>query len=100
MRLDGKRLPDNVVLLVKADGRWTQAASWGKFDPTPFRKDRKQQSWFLESFYNDARGFLGWGDDLLDKARSLRPDALGRDGRSAGAREVDSVGSAAGQDRG
>jgi len=68
VRLNAKDRPSNVVLLVKADGRWTHAASWGKFDPASFGTDRKQTAWFLHSLYNDANGFLGWNDKLLENA--------------------------------
>ncbi len=69
VRLDEAAMPKNLVILVKSDGRWTQAASWGAFDPAKWNNNPKQALWFLRSFYRHAYGFLGWGEDLLDKAR-------------------------------
>lgn len=68
-RLDDKAAPNNLVMLVKNDGRWAQAAAWGKFDVRKWNDNPKQALWFLRSFYRHAYGFLGWGEDLLDKAR-------------------------------
>jgi hypothetical protein len=72
--LDAKTLPKDLVVLVKADGRWVHAASWGKFDPSPLRKDPKLAYWFLNTFYRHAKGFLGWDTKLLDKALAYIPE--------------------------
>jgi hypothetical protein len=73
VRLDPEAVPHNLVLLVKGDGRWTHAASWGKVDVSAWRGDPKRAQWFLRSLYNDADGFLGWGNDLMGKALSYLP---------------------------
>ncbi len=73
VKLDAPAMPKDLVVLVKADGRWTHAASWGKFDPATLRKDPKVAYWFLNSFYRHAKGFLGWDTKLLDKALDLHP---------------------------
>ena len=64
----------NIVVLAKADGRWTHAASWGKADLTPLRRDPQKAYWFLGSFYRHAKGFLGWGKDLVPKALEYIPE--------------------------
>jgi hypothetical protein len=68
-RFEQSNKPKNLVVLVKADGRWTQAGAWGDFDIARWNKDPKQALWFLRSFYRHAYGFLGWGEDLLGKCR-------------------------------
>lgn len=73
VRLDGKARPDNLVLLAKTEGRWIHAAAWGKFDPTTWSKDPQKALWFLRSFYRHAYGFLGWGTNLVDKAKVYMP---------------------------
>jgi hypothetical protein len=70
----GKAAPKNLVVLAKADGRWTHAAGWGKPDLAPLRKDKATAYWFLNSFYRHAKGFLGWGMDLLPKSLEYIPD--------------------------
>ena len=70
----GKAAPKNVVVLAKADGRWTHAAAWGKADLAALRKDSATAYWFLNSFYRHAKGFLGWGMDLLPKSLEYIPD--------------------------
>jgi hypothetical protein len=74
VRLDQQAVPRNLVILAKTDGRWTHAASWGKFDVTPLRKDPKLGFWFLTGFYRHARGFLGWDETLVPKALDYIPD--------------------------
>jgi hypothetical protein len=75
VKLDPKATPRNLVALVKADGRWTHAASWGKFDLEGLRKDNARAFWFLRSFYRHARGFLGWGDRVPPHALAFLPAA-------------------------
>jgi hypothetical protein len=74
VRLDAKALPRNLVVLAKADGRWTHAAAWGKFDPATLRRDPKLAYWFLNSFYRHAKGFLGWDTRLVEKALPYLPE--------------------------
>jgi hypothetical protein len=73
VRLDAKARPDNLVLLAKTEGRWTHAAAWGKFDSAAWSKDPAKALWFLRSFYRHAYGFLGWGANLVDKAKIYMP---------------------------
>jgi len=80
VRLDGKALPRNLVVLVKADGRWTHAAAWGKFDAAALRRDPKLAYWFLNSFYRHAKGFLGWDTRLIEKALPYLPDSTADQG--------------------
>jgi len=75
VRLDDKTRPENLVALVKADGRWTHAASWGKFEPADWSKDPDRAMWFLRSFYRHAYGFLGWGGTLLEQGKQYMPQA-------------------------
>ncbi|MFO0969085.1 MAG: hypothetical protein U0793_26320 [Gemmataceae bacterium] len=72
VKLDGKEPPDGVAILIKADGRWTHAARWGKVDLTPLQEP-KTAYWFLNTFYRHAKGFLGWGTDLVPKAMPFVP---------------------------
>jgi hypothetical protein len=55
------------------DGRWTHAASWGKFDLAALRKQPQQAEWFLRTFYRHASGFLGWDSKLVGKALEYVP---------------------------
>lgn len=72
VRLDPRARPSNLVVLVKADGRWTHAASWGKFD-TGLLKRPEMAYWFLNSFYRHAKGFLGWDTQLVERSRVYLP---------------------------
>lgn len=74
VKLDAKAPPKNLVILAKGDGRWTHGASWGKPDLAKLRKDPATAYWFLNSFYRHAKGFLGWGMDLLPKSLEYIPD--------------------------
>jgi hypothetical protein len=74
VKLDAKSPPKNLVVLLKADGRWTHAAAWGKPDLAARRKDPEYAYWFLGTFYRHAKGFLGWGKDLLPAALEYVPD--------------------------
>jgi hypothetical protein len=69
VKLNGQQLPENLLILLKKDGRWDHGVSWGKFDLAQWNKDPKQAMWFLHSFYRHAYGFLGWDDKLLDKTK-------------------------------
>lgn len=73
VKLDAKSPPKNLVVLVKADGRWAYAASWGKTDLSYLKKDPDVSYWFLNVLYRHAKGFLGWGRDLLPKAMDYIP---------------------------
>lgn len=70
---DAAPAPASLVLLVKADGRWTHAASWGEVDLKPLRQDGLNL-WFLHGFYRHAVGFLGWGNQNLTQALDWIPD--------------------------
>jgi hypothetical protein len=72
VRLD-KVAPSNLVFLVKADGRWTHAASRGKFDVSMLRTDAGRAEWFLRTFYRHASGFLGWDSKLVSQALEYVP---------------------------
>jgi hypothetical protein len=74
VRLEAGKLPRNLVVLAKADGRWTHAAAWGNFDPAALRRDPKLAYWFLNSFYRHAKGFLGWDTKLVEKALPYLPE--------------------------
>src|SRR5262249_19603447 len=67
--------PKDLVVLLKGDGRWTHAAAWGKPDLAARRKNPAYAYWFLNSFYRHAKGFLGWGMDLLPAALEYVPGA-------------------------
>jgi hypothetical protein len=73
VRIDAKSPAKNLVVLLKADGRWTHAASWGKTDLARLRKNPEAAYWFLTSFYRHARGFLGWGRELVPAALDYLP---------------------------
>lgn len=73
VRIDPKTAPANLVILAKSDGRWTHAASWGKFDVAAWSRDADRALWFLRSFYRHSYGFLGWGVNLVDKAKVYMP---------------------------
>jgi hypothetical protein len=80
VKLDPKARPKNLVALVKADGRWTHAASWGKWDVQEVRKDNARAFWFLRTFYRHARGFLGWSDRVPPHALAFIPSKTTRMG--------------------
>lgn len=73
IRLNDKERPENLVAIVKANGRWIHAASWGKFDPSSWTSDNEKSLWFLRSFYRHAYGFLGWGGTLLKEGKQYMP---------------------------
>src|SRR5947208_9480640 len=76
VKLDVKTSPKNLVALVKADGRWTHAASWGKWDVAALRANNERSFWFLRTFYRHARGFLGWGDKVPAYALDYLPSKV------------------------
>ncbi len=71
--LDPKASPRNLAILAKGDGRFTHAASWGTIELGAFRRASGLE-WFLNGFYRHARGFLGWGKDLLTSALAYVPE--------------------------
>jgi len=73
VRLDPKSPPRNLMVLVKSDGRWSHAASWGKIEVSRLRKEPQLAYWFLHSFYHNAFGFLGWDTKLVEKALTYIP---------------------------
>ena len=66
-------LPKGLAIFVKADGRWTHVATWGKVDLAKLRTDPKSSYWFLNTFYRHAKGFLGWGTNLVEKSLDYIP---------------------------
>jgi hypothetical protein len=76
VKLDKKATPKNLVALVKADGRWTHAAGWGKWDLAGLRANNDRSFWFLRTFYRHARGFLGWGDKVPPHALAYLPSTV------------------------
>jgi hypothetical protein len=62
VKLDAKDTPKGLVVLAKADGRWTAAGQWGQFDLAKLRTDKTAAHWFLSMFYRNAQGFAfsGW----------------------------------------
>ena len=77
MRLDPKASPSGLAVIVKADGRFIHAASWGVFDVAKYRKDDGLE-WFLNALYRNAPGFLGWGKTLLPAALPYVPEKTDR----------------------
>ncbi len=67
--------PLSIVVLVKADGRWTHAASWGPANLVRWRNNPRDAAFFLRTFYLHANGFLGWDDHLVDKALEYIPES-------------------------
>lgn len=77
VRTDAKQPPKNLVVLAKSNARWAKAASWGTFDMKTVRDDPARAFWFHQTFYRHSPGYLGWGKDLLDKAKQYLPaDAI------------------------
>ena len=66
--------PANVVALVKADGRWVPAATWGTFDLAKLRGDKVRAHWLIRALYRHSSGFLGWGSDVPPFALKLIPE--------------------------
>ena len=73
VKLDAKATPKNLMAFVKADGRWTYAASYGEVDLASLRNNNEKAFWFLRTFYRHARGFLGWGDKVEPYAKEFLP---------------------------
>jgi hypothetical protein len=74
VKLDGKDLPENLVLMMKTDGRWNAAAAWGAFDMDWLRNDKGRAYGFLTSFYKNSSGFLGWDDEMVKKSLAYMPE--------------------------
>ncbi len=64
----------NLFILVKADGRWTHAASWGAGSIVALLKNPMAAYWFLTTFYRHAKGFLGWDRNLVGASLEYVPD--------------------------
>jgi hypothetical protein len=64
VKLDSKATPKGLVALVKCDGRWMHAATWGAFDVAGLRRANDRAHWFLRTFYRHSSGFLGWGSKV------------------------------------
>ncbi len=73
VKIDSNAPSKNLLALVKADGRWTYAASWGEVDLASLRNNNEKAFWFLRTFYRHARGFLGWGDKVAPYALAFLP---------------------------
>jgi hypothetical protein len=74
VRLDDKAARRGLAILVKADGRFMHAASWGRFDVSALRSDLLLPVWFLRTFYRHAIGFLGWKFEGLFAALDYIPN--------------------------
>lgn len=83
--LDPKDPPSSLSILLKADGRFTHAATWGAQNLESLSTGPRLE-WFLRSVYRHASGFLGWGKDLVDRARQYAP------GKSAAMGDLPPVG--------
>jgi len=76
VKLDPGMAPDGFTLLVKSDGRWTHAASWGRIDTAKLRGDATLAHWFIRAFYRHASGIIGWGSAVSPQiARDCIPGA-------------------------
>ncbi len=60
VRLDAEAARGGFGILVKANARFTHAASWGSFGLFGLKINPLQAVWFLRTFYRHAIGFLGW----------------------------------------
>ncbi len=87
VKLDRAATPKGVMALVKADGRWTHAATWGAMDLEGLRSNNERAFWFLRTFYRHARGFLGWGNKVEPYALAYLPSATTPMGAVPGAGE-------------
>jgi len=74
VKLTPGRIPKSLVLMLKTDGRWNAAASWGAFDMAAIRNDKGRAYAFLTSFYKNSSGFVGWDDTLVEKALAYMPE--------------------------
>ncbi|MHB9109671.1 MAG: ExbD/TolR family protein [Armatimonadota bacterium] len=74
VKLTPGAVPKGLALLLKTDGRWNAAASWGAFDMGAIRNDKSRAYAFLTSFYKNSSGFLGWDDTLVEKALPYIPE--------------------------
>ncbi|MHB9110600.1 MAG: hypothetical protein ACYDCO_26400 [Armatimonadota bacterium] len=72
VKLDAKSAPRGLLMLAKADGRWTAAGQWGAFDVASLRTDEAKAHWFLSMMYRNAQGFAfeGWYGKSLPFALS------------------------------
>jgi hypothetical protein len=70
VRLDDEAARGGFAVLVKANARFTHAASWGSFGLAALRMNPLNGVWFLRTFYRHAIGFLGW--DLQGLAAALQ----------------------------
>ena len=76
VKLDSKNPPKNIVVFIKADGRWTHAGCYGDFNFEPYRNVNEKAYWFLRTFYRHARGFLGWGNKVEPYALEFMPSSV------------------------
>jgi hypothetical protein len=73
VRLDPRATPRSIALLVKIDGRWSSAATWGGFDLESRRADPLFGYWFLRRFHRNAVGFIGYGGKGLATSLGYLP---------------------------
>ena len=74
VRLDPQAPPTSLAALVKTEGRWIHAATWGKVDFAAIRGDTDAAYWFLSTFYRHAKGFLAWDKHLVPQAIQYIPE--------------------------
>jgi hypothetical protein len=75
VKLDPKDAPNGLLVLAKADGRWTAAGQLGAFDLASLRANEEKAHWFLSMFYRNAQGFAfsGWYGKPLPSAMAYIP---------------------------
>jgi hypothetical protein len=74
VQVDDAAARDGFAVLLKANARFTHAASWGPFDVGRLRRHVSATVWFLRTFYRHAIGFLGWNFEGLLKASPYIPE--------------------------
>ena len=74
VRFTTNSVPTSLAALVKTEGRWIHAATWGKVDFAAIRGDTDAAYWFLSTFYRHAKGFLAWDKHLVPKALQYIPE--------------------------
>ena len=100
LKLDERSTPKNVVALVKADGRWTHAATWGAWDLDVMRRDNQRTFWLLHDSLSTCPRIPRLGQSDAAVRLGLSAGEINRYGRTAAGRQVAEAGAAAGQDRG
>lgn len=75
VKFDEANVPKNLLAVVKADGRWTHAASWAGFDTPSLRSTPGKAHWFGRTFYRHITGVIGFGNAMTAPALELVPNA-------------------------